>query len=248
MAGEWIEAGSKNTTAWTSKFESCVGMVTVWGVDDTPLTTVLDKCAPPTVHCLLALNNVLRPHLENIWDGDLWAFLREEVGVVPHSYQGKEGAFEGPQCSKILKSVEEKLKPHLLQLGEPGRMYYSLLVEFRRFKDTFFGTFLPSNYKDVATAFQAQLYLLHSTLGLPITPKLHMMAEHVLDWVDKHGRALGEESEQAVEAAHATFDTLWESFIVNDEASDIFLTNGCKALLKFNSDQTNASVVLVAEE
>ena len=71
-------------------------MVTVWGVDDTPLTTVLDKCAPPTVHCLLALNNVLRPHLENIWDGDLWAFLREEVGVVPHSYQGKEGAFEGP--------------------------------------------------------------------------------------------------------------------------------------------------------
>lgn len=248
MAGEWIEAGSKNTTAWTSKFESCVGMVTVWGVDDTPLTTVLDKCAPPTVHCLLALNNVLRPHLENIWDGDLWAFLREEVGVVPHSYQGKEGAFEGPQCSKILKSVEEKLKPHLLQLGEPGRMYYSLLVEFRRFKDTFFGTFLPSNYKDVATAFQAQLYLLHSTLGLPITPKLHMMAEHVLDWVDRHGRALGEESEQAVEAAHATFDTLWESFIVNDEASDIFLTNGCKALLKFNSDQTNASVVLVAEE
>ena len=122
---------------------------------------------------------------------------------------GKEGAFEGPQCSKILKSVEEKLKPHLLQLGEPGRMYYSLLVEFRRFKDTFFGNFLPSNYKDVATAFQAQLYLLHSTLGLPITPKLHMMAEHVLDWVDRHGRALGEESEQAVEAAHASFDTLW---------------------------------------
>ena len=82
------------------------------------------------------------------------------------------------------------------------------------------------------------------------TSKLHVMAEHVLDWVDRHGRALGEESEQAVEAAHATFDTLWESFIVKDEASDIFLTNGRKALLKFNSDQTNASVpnVLVAEE
>ena len=155
-----------------------------------------------------------------------------------------------PQCSKILKSVEEKLKPHLLQLGEPGRLYYSLLVEFGKFKDTFFGTSLPSNYKDVAASFKAQLYLLHSTLGLPVTPKLHTMAEHVLDWVERHGRALGQESEQAVEAAHASFDTLWESFIVKDEASDMFLINGCKALLKFNSDQTNASVVtlLVAEE
>ena len=37
-----------------------------------------------------------------------------------------------------------------------------------------------------------------------------MMAQHVLEWADEHGRALGEESEQAVEAAHAIFDALWE--------------------------------------
>ena len=113
MAAAWMEAGSKRTTAWTSKFESSVGMVTVWGEGDTPMTTVLDKCAPPTVHCLLALNSVLRPHLEKIWEGDLWKFLKEEVKVVPHSYQGKDGAFEGPQCDKILNSAEEKLKAHV---------------------------------------------------------------------------------------------------------------------------------------
>ena len=128
-ADAWMEAVSKKTTAWTSKFESCVGMVTVWGEGDTPLTTVLDKCAPPTVHCLLALNSVLRPHLEKIWEqGDLWSFLKEEVNVVPHSYQGKEGALKGPQCNKILNSVESRLKPHLLALGESGKAYYDFLI------------------------------------------------------------------------------------------------------------------------
>ena len=102
MTAGWMEKGGIRSTTWTSKFESCVGTVTVWGDGDTPQTTVLDKCAPPTVHCLLALNNILRPHLENIWVGDLWTFLQEEVKVVPHSYQGKEGAFEGPQCNRIL--------------------------------------------------------------------------------------------------------------------------------------------------
>ena len=105
----WIEAGSKKSTMWTSKFESCVGRVTVWGKGDTPEKTVLDKCAPPSVHSLLALNSVLRPHMEKIWEGDLWSFLREEINVIPHSYQGKDGAFEGPQCNKILNSVEHKL-------------------------------------------------------------------------------------------------------------------------------------------
>ena len=236
----WIGSGSKRTTAWTSKFESCVGVVTVWGEGDTPETTVLEKCAPPTVHSLLALNSVLRPHMEKIWVGDLWSFLKEEVNVVPHSYQGKDGAFEGPQCNRILNSVEEKLKPHLLAAGEPGKLYYEFLVEFKRFKDTFFGNVLPVNYRDVALNFKNKLKLLNTTLGFPITPKLHMMSEHVLDWVDKFGRALGDESEQAVEALHSIFDALWDSFLVKDDTSDIYLVHGLKATLKFNADQTNS--------
>ena len=179
MTDGWMEAESKKTTAWTSKFESCVGMVTVWGEGDTPQTTVLDKCAPPTVHCLLALNSVLRPHLENIWEGDLWDFLKEEFKVVPHSYQGKDGAFEGPQCNKILNSVENVLKPHLLALGESGKLYYDLLKQVKLLKDCLFGTSLPSNYNEVVSRFKAQLALLHNSLGLPITPKFHVMAEHM---------------------------------------------------------------------
>ena len=248
MTAAWIAAGSKRTTAWTSRFESCVGMVTVWGEGDTPQTTVLDKCTPPSVHCLLALNSVLRPHLENIWEGNLWNFLKENVKVVPHSYQGKDGAFEGPQCDKILNSVEEKLKPHLLALEEPGKQYYLFLSAFKAFKDTFFGNVLPSNYEEVAATFTASLSLLHTTMGFPITPKLHVMSEHVVEWVRRHGRALGEDSEQAVEAAHAIFAALWVSFCVKDDESAVYLVNGLKAILKFNADNTNAKMGLIIEE
>ena len=170
--------------------------------------------------------------------------------MVPHSYQGKDGAFEGPQCNKILNSVESRLKPHLLALGESGKAYYDFLIEFKKFKDTFFGNVLPSNFEVVAACFKAQLTLLYATQGVPITTKLHMMADHVIEWVSKHGRALGEEGEQAVEAVHASFDALWHSFTVKDDESDIFLINGRKAILKFNADQTNSKFdsSLAAEE
>ena len=236
----WIEAGSKKSTMWTSKFESCVGRVTVWGKGDTPEKTVLDKCAPPSVHSLLALNSVLRPHLEKIWEGDLWSFLREEINVIPHSYQGKDGAFEGPQCNKVLNSVEDKLKPELLKAGEAGLLFYDFLMAFKAFKDTFFTTELATNYREVAINFKNKLSLLNNILGVPITPKLHVMAEHVLEWVDKHGKALGQHSEQAVEAVHSTFDQLWGSFRVKDDQSEVYLRNCLKATLKFNADQTNA--------
>ena len=213
-----------------------------------PETMVLEKCAPSSVHCLLALNSILRPQLEKIWNGDLWEFLCREVKVIPHSYQGKEGAFEGPQCNKILNSVEETIKPHLLALGEPGMLYLDFLIEFKKFKDTFFGTVLPVNFLDVAAGFKTQLNLLHTVGKVPITPKLHIMAEHVIQWVEKHGRALGEESEQAVEAAHASFDELWGSFSVNDDRSEAYLVNGKKAILKFNTDHTNAKQNMISEE
>ena len=83
-----------------------------------------------------------------------------------------------------------------------------------------------------------------------MTPKLHVMAEHMVQWVDKHGRALGEESEQAVEAVHATFADLWWHFLVKDDKSEIYLVNGLKAILKFNADQTNSvfDLSLASEE
>ena len=104
MSSSWMEAGSKDTTYWTSKFESCTGPILVWGQGDTPETRVLDKVTPPTVHNLLALNTVL-DHLSKFWPGNLKEDLKKELNIIPHSYQGKDGAFAGPECDKFLSSL-----------------------------------------------------------------------------------------------------------------------------------------------
>ena len=88
--------------------------------------------------------------------------------------------------------------------------------------------------------FRTSLSLLNSNLSVPITPKLHIMSVHVEEWVDTHRRAMGEDSEQALEASHGRFEKLWASYQVRDEDSDAFLQNGLAAGLQFNADNTNA--------
>ena len=44
-------------------FQSTVGPVLVESPEDTALTTVSEKVGMPTVHLLLATNDILRPHM-----------------------------------------------------------------------------------------------------------------------------------------------------------------------------------------
>ena len=63
---------------------------------------MLEKTGMPTVHLLLSTNAIIRPHLIPFFkdEAHLMEVIRKEMGCVPHSYQGKDGAFEGPQCSR----------------------------------------------------------------------------------------------------------------------------------------------------
>jgi hypothetical protein len=103
----WVSDGSKYDTEHTSRYQSTVGSVIVRSCFDNDDTTVLEKAAPPAVHLLLAVNDILRPHCIQFFDSEehLMIVLKTEVGVIPHNYQGKEGTFEGPQCNKILNKV-----------------------------------------------------------------------------------------------------------------------------------------------
>ena len=54
---------SSLTTASTSKAESCVDPVLVRTEADTDDTTILMNLGMPSVHLLLGLNSILRPHI-----------------------------------------------------------------------------------------------------------------------------------------------------------------------------------------
>ena len=233
----WVAAGSKYVTQWTSAFQSTVGPVLVESSEDTALTTVLEKVGMPTVHLLLATNDILRPHMVKFFDSEeeMMDVLKVGVGVVPHSYQGKDGAFEGPQCSKILNKIDV-LAPYLTDME--GVLFLNLLKSFNMVKKAIFGAQLAPNWEQVMQDFSENLFLAHDCVGLPITPKLHIIDKHVAELVRMKGGALGRYNEAALEAMHSVFRKVWELYKVKDETSPIYLEHLLKATLRVNADNT----------
>ena len=93
-----LPANGQTTTAITRKTESVVGPVLVRCEDDLDDKTILAKVGMPSVHLLLAVNDILNKIVTTCFAGnraELLDLLRTQVGVVPHSYQGREGAYAG---------------------------------------------------------------------------------------------------------------------------------------------------------
>ena len=194
----WVAAGSRYTTPFTSRFQSTVGPVLVKAPGDRADTTVLENTGMPTVHLLLSTNDVIRPHLIPFFkdEAHLMEVIRKEMGCVPHSYQGKDGAFEGPQCSTILDKAEEVLGPFL---QEPdGQLLLNLLNSLKEVKKGIFGSYLSPDWEAVINTFKEDLELAYSCTGLPITPKLHVIHQHLEQVVRQTGRLLGRLNEAAV--------------------------------------------------
>ena len=60
-----------------------------------------------------------------------------------------------------------------------------------------FGLFLDPEWAQIIGQLRAALFALNHAVSFPITPKYHIILEHVGQWVERHGRSLGKEAEQA---------------------------------------------------
>ena len=61
-----------------------------------------------------------------------------------------------------------------------------------------FGTKLGEGWREALYSLRTALLILHtSTISLPITPKLHVLMEHVETWVDRNKQSLGTLREQS---------------------------------------------------
>ena len=230
----WLADGAKHGTVHTQQHNSCISPVLVCGEGDTEDTTVLEKAGTPGVHLLLGTNTVL-DHCVPFFDSrqEMLEILRQAVSVIPHSYQGAEGAFEGPQCARILDEVE------VLQnfvVGEQGFYIIALLQAFKEVKDGVFGVHLAPNYEDILSEFRHILLVANEAANIPITPKLHTIAFHVVQWCRRTGTGLAAANEAAVEAAHHTWLQVWANYKVNDEKSDCFKSRGLKCLARINAN------------
>ena len=218
-----------------------VGPCLVRCEDNADDKTVLEKVGMPSVHLLLAVNDILNKLVEPCFGGDrqvLLDILRTEVNVVPHSYQGREGAFAGPECSKILDNLAV-LEPHLESCGEEGLPFLEILRAFHKVKKEVFGNYLGELWEESLDEFAAKLIQAHESVGLPVSPKLHIIQVHVKQFVQMNkGQGLGRLNEAVVEVLHATFLKIWMFYQVSDEMSPTYLEHLLKAVIRCNADNT----------
>lgn len=229
----------RTATATTANTQSVVGPVLVQSVFDEDDKTVLEKVGMPGVHLLLAVNDILAK-AEDFFGGRsaMLQILKDGIGIVPHSYQGRDGAFAGPECAKLLDKLDV-IQPYLVNGSHEGEVIINLLMRFARVKNEVFANDLGENWEDALEDFSRCLNLAHENNGpIPISPKLHIIATHVMEAVKITGRGLGLDNETAVEAAHGSFLKVWEKYFVRDMASDVYLENFFSAILKFNADNT----------
>ena len=117
----YVSEGSKTGAAFTRKWESvAAGPLLVEGAGDTWDTLVLDKAPPCPLHLGVLFTNDPLNHLERTWP-EVKPVLKDLFGIQPHSYQGKERNFQGPEIRKVLAGLH-KLYP--LMRADPIRSLY----------------------------------------------------------------------------------------------------------------------------
>ena len=82
--------------------------------------------------------------------------------------------------------------PPLVEKQEHGDgiLLYSVLELFKRVKDAVFSLELADNHEEVLADFKTHLHMDYTHSSLPITPKLHIIFVHVVQWVRRTGTGL----------------------------------------------------------
>ena len=115
-------------------------------------------------------------------------------------------------------------------------LYMAAFTALQKVNIMVFGTELHEDWRLALNQMKDAVTALNTSLAVPITPKLHVLTVHVEQWVEHNQEPLGILSEQALEASHHTLKRVWENYLVKDENNPVFLSQGLKAILKFNAD------------
>ena len=161
--------------------------------------------------------------LERLWaDAKDWS---NQCHVAKDPHNG--GTFDGNSCRKLLKSCD------LLDAICPLNCK-PLVRCFRSFNvvvSSCFGQDLHPSYKEDIKMFR-QDYL---DLNINMTPKVHAVIFHIVEFCERVDTGLGRFSEQASESVHHNFKTTWQRFKVLDCHPD-YGQRLLRAVNSFNTD------------
>ena len=99
------------------------------------------------------------------------------------------------------------------------------------------GRILQNNWKEAIASFEESIMFLHGKYSLSITPKLHIMIDHVPDYIEMTGKPLGYISDQTIENAHQLVNRRMErsNYYVKAIDSDVHGENLYKGIMHVNT-------------
>ena len=222
---DWLSKGKGNCTT-LKHFFNCENVPLIGTGEDEP---VLFSLPPPSLHLFLSVNHIL-DSLREEWP-ELFDWLMS-LHIVVEQYFGC--TLEGNEVAKVLNNLDslaEKLPSNL-------QPFVTLLKSFDEVRKSCFSAkeLLP-DYEEKIDLYCNAVYEVKDKFGMSITPKLHIVMEHVKTWCKKFNAPLGKFSEQECEAVHYQFNALWtERFIVKDIYAPSYLDQLLKAVLTFNEE------------
>lgn len=193
---DWKNAGAVKKDA--KKFKSCINPPVF---SNTPKDTlVLDLVPPPELHLMLGVVNTIMSYMliECKLDATEWI----EKCHVQQEVTRNGTSFTGNSCKILLNKIDDlRAKCSLESLK-----YVQVLEDFKNVVHDCFSYNLRPTYKLSCERFRKR-YLV---LNRPVTPKIHAVFFHVVDFCEKTGKGLGFYSEQPFESVHHDFNETWK--------------------------------------
>ena len=213
-----FEAFKSSKSSLASDFFNCHEKPILPHEDD---TEVLNVIPPPELHLMLGAVNHLFQGMKRVWElADLWP---EQLSIKPAPYHGGHN-FNGPACHKLLQNVDQLEVIAQRRSSFEVQPFVQAFRDFKAVVHSCFGNELSQDYATQIEQFKK------SCINLPITitPKLHIIFQHIPEFIERNKVALGIFSEQALESAHSDYQSFWETRFKRQ----LFHPEYCEQLLK----------------
>ena len=102
----------------------------------------------------------------------------------------------------IAAHLDSLLKNYTAFIAIP---YIAAFRAFKRVKDACFGFDLIPGYKTAIQDFKSA----YMKLGIPVSLKVHIIFEHIIQFCDKYNKRLGWFSEHGLESSHYDYYPFW---------------------------------------
>ena len=229
---KYSAAGSNPKNA--KNFGSYINMPVFHEISD---RKILDLLPPPELHLMLGAVNSIINHICNDeqckTDADQWikeCFVERKV-----TYHGC--SLEGNSCKKLLNSIDTLRSKNNIFLMK----YVQLLEDLKDVIHDCFGNDLKPKFARSIEKFKIS-YL---STNISVTPKIHAIFFHVLDFCQENNHSLGFYSEQAVESIHHDFKTIWSNYLIKNRGDPRYDDSLLTAIQQFNARHLQQYYIIV---